>query len=317
MPGDIASRNLKLGPQDESGFRPEAVVTCDYVEKKQTGTPKFDCAISPDDTIRVKYGEQNGEVYSEVAASRLLWALGFGADRMYPVKVVCKGCPADPMKNSQESRRHARVRGRRRRAQAARRRHRAAQGLGLGMGRADVRRSDERRRAARAARRAEAARGDDSAHRQQAAAAAACVPRQGPTACRPQEDGTLQASVHDDQRPRQDLRHAPRMFNERQEERRQFQGVVRTRRCGRTRRLRRAAVEVIYRLARASEDQRGRPQIPLRPAGATDRSTAAGSVRGRALHRSAIRTSSIDDWVRVFKQKRDEIANARCANPVL
>ena len=27
--------------------------------------------------------------------------------------------------------------------------------------------------------------------------------------------------------------------------------------------------------------------------------------------------ASVDDWVRVFKQKRDEIASARCANPVL
>ena len=98
MPGDIASRNIKSGPEDPSGFDPEEVVTCEYVEERQTGTPKFDCAITPDDTVRVKYGEQNGEVYSEVAASRLLWALGFGADRMYPVKVVCKGCPADPMK---------------------------------------------------------------------------------------------------------------------------------------------------------------------------------------------------------------------------
>ena len=99
MPGNVASRNLKLGPQDQSSFRPEAVVTCDYVEQKQTGTPKFDCAISGDDKVRVKYGDQNGEVYSEVAASRLLWALGFGADHVYPVRVVCKGCPPDPMKN--------------------------------------------------------------------------------------------------------------------------------------------------------------------------------------------------------------------------
>ena len=98
-PGDIASKNMKAGPQDESGFQPEAVVNCEYVEKKQTGTPKFDCAITPDDEIRVKFGEQNGEIYSEVAASRLLWALGFSADRVYPVKVVCKGCPADPMKD--------------------------------------------------------------------------------------------------------------------------------------------------------------------------------------------------------------------------
>jgi hypothetical protein len=97
VPGDIASRNIRRGPQDAAGFEPEAVVTCDYVEEKQAGTPKFDCALSPKDTIRIKYGQQNGEIYSEVAASRLLWALGFGADRVYPVKVVCRGCPEDPM----------------------------------------------------------------------------------------------------------------------------------------------------------------------------------------------------------------------------
>ena len=103
MPGDIASKNLKVGPQDGNGFQPEAVVNCEYVEEKHIGTPKFECAISPDDKIRVKYGEENGEIYSEVAASRLLWALGFGADRMYPVKVVCKGCPADPMKTQKKA----------------------------------------------------------------------------------------------------------------------------------------------------------------------------------------------------------------------
>ena len=103
MPGDVASRNLRLGPKDASGFAPEAVVECDYIEEKQSGTPKFDCAISPDDKIRVKYGEQNGEIYSEVAATRLLWALGFAADRVYPVRVVCKGCPADPMKDHKKA----------------------------------------------------------------------------------------------------------------------------------------------------------------------------------------------------------------------
>jgi hypothetical protein len=30
-----------------------------------------------------------------VAASRLLWALGFVADRMYPVRIVCHGCPKE------------------------------------------------------------------------------------------------------------------------------------------------------------------------------------------------------------------------------
>lgn len=98
LPGDIGAKNLRIGPQDGSGFQPEAVITCDYVEEKQAGTPKFDCALSPTDTIRIKYGRENGEIYSEVAASRLLWALGFAADRMYPVKVLCRGCPENPMK---------------------------------------------------------------------------------------------------------------------------------------------------------------------------------------------------------------------------
>ena len=46
MPGDIRSRDMRLGPQEADSFRPEAVVNCDYIEEKQTGTPKFDCAIS-------------------------------------------------------------------------------------------------------------------------------------------------------------------------------------------------------------------------------------------------------------------------------
>jgi hypothetical protein len=97
-PGDVASKDLRRGPEGKGAFPPNAVVTCDYIEKKQSGTPKFDCAIG-DDELRVKYGERNGEVYSEVASTRLLWALGFGADRMYPVKVVCNGCPEDPIKH--------------------------------------------------------------------------------------------------------------------------------------------------------------------------------------------------------------------------
>lgn len=100
--GDVASKDIKVGPQDGNGFQPEAAIDCEYVAEKQTGTPKFDCAITADDKIRVKYGQENGEIYSEVASSRLMWALGFGADRVYPVKVVCKGCPADPMKGTKK-----------------------------------------------------------------------------------------------------------------------------------------------------------------------------------------------------------------------
>ena len=56
-------------------------------------TPKFTCRLRNGDEVKVKYGRDNGEVYAEVAASRLLWALGFAADAVYPVRVRCRGCP--------------------------------------------------------------------------------------------------------------------------------------------------------------------------------------------------------------------------------
>jgi hypothetical protein len=63
-------------------------------------TPKFLCAARPEDVVKVKYGEKNGEVYAEVAASRLFWALGFRADRMYLARVRCQGCPPDAFASS-------------------------------------------------------------------------------------------------------------------------------------------------------------------------------------------------------------------------
>src|SRR5262249_23433213 len=94
-PTDIPSLDLRLGPQEGKSFVPEQTIRCTYVDKVMEGaSPKFTCAISSEDEIKVKYGRYNAEVYGEVAATRLLWALGFGADRMYPVKVICRGCPA-------------------------------------------------------------------------------------------------------------------------------------------------------------------------------------------------------------------------------
>ena len=46
--------------------------------------------------MKVKYGPRNAEVFGEVLSTRLFWALGFPADRMYPVRVRCHGCPKDP-----------------------------------------------------------------------------------------------------------------------------------------------------------------------------------------------------------------------------
>jgi hypothetical protein len=93
---DVLAKDLKAGPQGAGAFASNAEVRCDYLNRKTNGqTPKFICRVSRDDEAKVKYGRDNGEVFAEVAASRLLWALGFGAEHAYPVRVVCRGCPDD------------------------------------------------------------------------------------------------------------------------------------------------------------------------------------------------------------------------------
>lgn len=97
LPTDVASMDIKAGPQRPDAFPFRATITCDYDEKDFSGaSPKFACEIGDDeDELKVKFGGGNAEVYAEVAATRLLWALGFGADTMYPVRVICRGCPAE------------------------------------------------------------------------------------------------------------------------------------------------------------------------------------------------------------------------------
>ncbi|HEV3214802.1 MAG TPA: hypothetical protein VGZ27_03720 [Vicinamibacterales bacterium] len=98
MPIRIPSMDLKAGPKDPEGFASGGTVACDFVKHSRGNgaTPKFWCATPLDDEIKVRYRERNGHVYAQVAATRLLWALGFGADRAYPVKVLCRNCPPDP-----------------------------------------------------------------------------------------------------------------------------------------------------------------------------------------------------------------------------
>jgi hypothetical protein len=97
IPTDVSMRNLRLGPQGPGAFAPGEVVTCDYVDAHLPGSsPKFSCMLGAGDLLKVRYGATNGEVEGSVLASRLLWALGFGADRVYPVRVKCRGCPPDP-----------------------------------------------------------------------------------------------------------------------------------------------------------------------------------------------------------------------------
>jgi hypothetical protein len=93
-PTRVRSLDLKAGPSGPGAFPLRADVECTYVDTHLGGkSPKFICRIGDHDEVKVKFGAGNGEVYGEVLATRLLWALGFGADRMYPVRVTCHGCP--------------------------------------------------------------------------------------------------------------------------------------------------------------------------------------------------------------------------------
>ena len=99
QPTDVAAHDMRRGPGGEHAFSPNESVSCEYVETKFEGkSRKFECLTSTGERLRIRYGATNGELQGSVIASRLLWALGFGADRFYPVKVTCQGCPDDPLK---------------------------------------------------------------------------------------------------------------------------------------------------------------------------------------------------------------------------
>jgi hypothetical protein len=97
MPTDIPAMDLLAGPQGQGAFAANHEVVCDYVKEKLSGkSPKFDCSLGQGDVMRIKYGTNNAETFGEALATRLFWALGFGANRVYPVRVVCRGCTPDP-----------------------------------------------------------------------------------------------------------------------------------------------------------------------------------------------------------------------------
>lgn len=99
QPVHTSSLDLIKGPALPAAERVAAHTTCTYVHPEEPlsgNTPKFQCAIARGDVVKVKYGPANGEVYAEVAASRLFWALGFKADTMLPTRVTCINCPVDP-----------------------------------------------------------------------------------------------------------------------------------------------------------------------------------------------------------------------------
>jgi hypothetical protein len=94
----IAEADLAANPPGPGAFRADEDVDCTFQLRPAEGwSPKFDCRLAAGDVVKIKYGHNSVEVFGEVAATRLLSALGFGADRMYVVRSVrCRGCPVFP-----------------------------------------------------------------------------------------------------------------------------------------------------------------------------------------------------------------------------
>ena len=108
---ETSTLDLRKGPVDGLTFDPAAVVACEYQlpgARLGGATPKFLCRVGGT-VYKVKYlpsakygtTSKNGrspdrEIYAEMAATRLFWALGFGADRVFLTNVTCHGCPASP-----------------------------------------------------------------------------------------------------------------------------------------------------------------------------------------------------------------------------
>lgn len=104
-PVDPASLDILAGPAGEDARKPGAEFTCTFEELDpanplQGHTPKFRCRPSGEKPVKVKYDSATSrKAFSEPAATRLFWALGFYADRSYSVKTVCANCPADPWRS--------------------------------------------------------------------------------------------------------------------------------------------------------------------------------------------------------------------------
>jgi len=94
----VTEVDFRANPPGEGSFPADAELVCKFLLKRSPGeTPKFHCVLPDGEVIKVKYGHRNPEAFAEVAATRLLSALGFGADRMSRVaRVRCYGCPPYP-----------------------------------------------------------------------------------------------------------------------------------------------------------------------------------------------------------------------------
>jgi hypothetical protein len=100
-PPDIRTLDLSKTPNDPAPLDTDSVVECRYVPKPHTATTaKFHCELPDGDVVKVKYGWTR-EKSGEVAATRLLAALGFATDHVSMVpRLRCVGCPLFPFEMS-------------------------------------------------------------------------------------------------------------------------------------------------------------------------------------------------------------------------
>ena len=109
-PGEVTPEMVQKGrPLKQQSEALEAALRgeplpCDFAKPGKAlggNTPKFACVTADGTTIRVKYSDGskdgNREIFSAVAAAKLLWALGFVSDPIYPITLDCRDCPANPM----------------------------------------------------------------------------------------------------------------------------------------------------------------------------------------------------------------------------
>ena len=101
-PEPIERADFTRNSGDTGTLDPSLPLSCKFLPRATSGTtPKFDCILPGGAVVKVKYGG-TAEIHAEVAAARLLAALGFGADRMYVLPVVrCFGCPVSPFRSYQ------------------------------------------------------------------------------------------------------------------------------------------------------------------------------------------------------------------------
>ena len=121
-PKAVADVNILEGPkQRKKQFQLHYgdKVICDFATPgTQMGgkTPKFGCKITrvesangemqtltddmDEEPVKVKFGADDNEVYAEIVSTRLLWALGYYADAWFSVRVECHNCPENPASGS-------------------------------------------------------------------------------------------------------------------------------------------------------------------------------------------------------------------------